>query len=280
MESSFNLKEYIRILGQELVSEFEKAGIMTHPAAVGAGREASAKQKLKQILPAGVGVGSGFVIDSFGHTSRQCDIILYEENFALRVCPNMDAENTYYNCESVIAVGEVKSVVTRKELEDSLDKLSIIKSLQRKDDGNSLRKYLSSQALMETFEKSRPYEPKNDAKKQIFTFLLCQSFNMTTEMIVSILKERCSEHWQYPNRMISTEGAYYGYLQLGNTIQILRGRKDATSLFNFVDNPLSFNYFILELLAFISNANTVALDYSPYLGVSLTSADLKEIEPL
>ena len=38
----------------------------------------------------------------------------------------MDAENTYYNCESVIAVGEVKSVVTRKELEDSLDKLSII----------------------------------------------------------------------------------------------------------------------------------------------------------
>ena len=280
MESSFNLKEYIRILGQELVSEFEKAGIMTHPAAVGAGREASAKQKLKQILPAGVGVGSGFVIDSFGHTSRQCDIILYEENFALRVRPNMDAENAYYNCESVIAVGEVKSVVTRQELEDSLDKLSIIKSLQRKDDGNSLRKYLSSQALMETFEKSRPYEPKNDAKKQIFTFLLCQSFNMTTEMIVSILKERCSEHWQYPNRMISTEGAYYGYLQLGNPIHILGGRKDATSLFNFVDNPLSFNYFILELLSFISNANTVALDYSPYLGVSLTSADLKEIEPL
>ncbi len=80
METSFNLKEYIKILGQELVSEFEKAGIMTHPGAVGAGRETSAKQKLKQILPAGVGVGSGFVIDSFGHTSRQCDIILYEEN--------------------------------------------------------------------------------------------------------------------------------------------------------------------------------------------------------
>lgn len=280
MESSFNLKEYIRILGRELVSEFEKAGIMTHPGAVGAGRETSAKQKLKQILPAGVGVGSGFVIDSFGHTSRQCDIILYEENFVLHVSPNLDAENTYYNCESVIAVGEVKSIVTRKELEDSLDKLSIIKSLQRKDDGNSLRKYLSSQALMESFEKSRPYEPKNDTKKQIFTFLLCQRFNMTTEMIVSVFKEKCPEDWLFPNRMISTEGAYYGYLQLGNPIHILGGRKDATSLFNFVDNPLSFNYFILELLSFISNANTVALDYSPYLGVNLTTADLKEIEPL
>lgn len=280
MESSFNLKEYIRILGRELVSEFEKAGIMTHPGAVGAGRETSAKQKLKQILPAGVGVGSGFVIDSYGQTSRQCDIILYEENFALRVSPNQDTENTYYNCESVIGVGEVKSVVTRREFEDAIDKLSFVKSLQRKDDGNSLRKYLSSQAIMETFEKSRPYEPKKDAKKQIFTFLLCQRFSMTTEMIVSVLKERCSEDWQYPNRMISTEGAYYGYLQLGNPIHILGGRKDATSLFNFVDNPLSFNYFILELLSFISNANTVALDYSPYLGVNLTSADLKEIEPL
>ncbi len=202
------------------------------------------------------------------------------ENFALRVSPNLDNENTYYNCESVIAVGEVKSVVTRKELEDSLDKLLIVKSLQRKDDGNSLRNYLSSQSIMETFEKSRPYEPKNDVRKQIFTFLLCQRFNMTTEMIVSVLKEKCSEDWLFPNRMISTEGAYYGYLQLGNPIQILRGRKDATSLFNFVDNPLSFNYFILELLSFICNANTVVLDYSPYLGVNLTYADLKEIEPL
>ena len=133
---------------------------------------------------------------------------------------------------------------------------------------------------METFEESRPYEPKNDAKKQIFTFLLCQRFNMTTEMIVSVLKERCSGDWQYPNRMISTEGAYYGYLQQGKPNQILCGRQGATSFFNFVDNPLSFNYFIYELLSFISAANTVVLDYRPYLGVKLAFTDLKEIEAL
>lgn len=280
MEESFNPQEFIRILGQELVSEFDKAGIMTHPGAVGAGRETSAKQKLKQILPAGVGVGSGFVIDSFGHTSRQCDIILYEENYALRFCPNSDTDNTYYNCESVIAVGEVKSVVTRKELEDSLEKLSIVKSLQRRDDGTSLRNYLSSQAIAETLKGSRPYEPSKDAKKQIFTFLLCQKFDIKTETIVAVLKEKCTADWLFPNRMISTNGAFYGYLQLGNPIHILTGRKDADSIFNFVDNPLSFNYFVFELLSFISRGNTVELNYSAYLGIDLNATDLKEVLPL
>ena len=47
----------------------------THLHAVGRGRKNSARIKLKNILPAGVGVGSGFVIDSYGNTSQQCDII-------------------------------------------------------------------------------------------------------------------------------------------------------------------------------------------------------------
>ena len=74
MENNFNQRLYIKYLGEELVSEFSRAGMMTQPGAIGSGREQSAKQKLKLILPAGVGIGSGFVIDSYGNTSKQCDI--------------------------------------------------------------------------------------------------------------------------------------------------------------------------------------------------------------
>ena len=63
------------------VFEFEKAGMTTHPHAVGSGRENSARMKLKNILPAGVGIGSGFVIDSYGNTSQQCDIMLFVTPF-------------------------------------------------------------------------------------------------------------------------------------------------------------------------------------------------------
>ena len=101
--------------------------------------------------------------------------LLYEENFALRFNPNNDINNIYYNCESVIAVGEVKSDVTKKELLDSIQKLRVVKSMQRRDDGRSFRKYFSSQAVDELLGSgTRDYKVKTSPLKQIYTFLLCK----------------------------------------------------------------------------------------------------------
>lgn len=54
MENNFDQRLYIKYLGEELISEFSRASMMTQPVAIGSGREQSAKQKLKLILPAGV----------------------------------------------------------------------------------------------------------------------------------------------------------------------------------------------------------------------------------
>ena len=51
MNNQFSTQEYVRMLGKELVFEFDKAGMTTHPHAVGSGRENSARMKLKNILP-------------------------------------------------------------------------------------------------------------------------------------------------------------------------------------------------------------------------------------
>ena len=64
MRKNFDTFEYVDDLGNDLVRDFEKAGKTTHPHSVGEGREKSAINKLKDILPSGIGVGSGFVIDS------------------------------------------------------------------------------------------------------------------------------------------------------------------------------------------------------------------------
>lgn len=284
MKKTFSPKEYIKFLGKELVSEFEKAGMTTHSHAVGGGRENSAREKLKSILPSGIGVGSGFVIDSFGNTSKQCDIILYEENYAMKFIINGDDSNAYYNCESVIAVGEIKSVASTKEVKDAIEKLSVIKKLKRQnDDGYNIRKYLTSTALRNSLgDEKALYDNTKDPMSQIYTFLLCQKINMKTENIINCMNSLCKNHYEYINKIVSTDGAYISYLDTRDSqeYKLLPSRIDATAAYNLIDNEYSFNYFIHDLINFVSHAITVPLNYVRYLSMPLKMSDLKEILPL
>lgn len=280
MNNQFSTQEYIRMLGKELVFEFDKAGMTTHPYAVGSGRENSARMKLKNILPVGVGIGSGFVIDSYGNTSQQCDIILYEENFAMKFTVNEDQANTYYNCESVIAVGEVKSVASMAEIKDAVKKLSKVNQLKRyNDDGYNYRKYLSSTAIRNSLgDEKIEYNSDSDTLKQIFTFLFCQELNAKTASIIKCMKEKCNKECEYINKILSTSGAYISFLDTQQDIaRVLPGRIGADSVFNMVDNQYAFNHFVHNLVDFIVHATTVPLDYGRYLSLPMQIEDLKEI---
>ena len=132
MDKTFDSAKFVRSVGVSLVAEFEQARSATTPELVASAMETAARQRLAQILPSGVGVGTGCVIDTYGNTSRQTDVILYERD----VCPafrlnDNDPKATYYPCEGVIAVGEIKSVIGKKELEDSFAKIASVKSLRR-----------------------------------------------------------------------------------------------------------------------------------------------------
>ena len=80
MEKGFDTYEYVKQLGEDLVTAFERSGKYgNHPVEIGTRKEESVIKKLEQILPDGIGIGSGFVIDSYGGISKQCDIVLYEK---------------------------------------------------------------------------------------------------------------------------------------------------------------------------------------------------------
>ncbi len=280
MEKSFDSKEYIRLLGEELVYEFDKAGMTTHPHSVGGGRENSARNKLKAVLPAGVGIGSGFVIDSYGNTSKQCDIILYEENFATKFVINDDLGNAYYNCECVIAVGEVKSDANRADIEDSIKKLATIKKLKRyNDNGYLTRKYLTSQVVTDTLgDEKIPYDNSRNQLAQIYTFLICKQLCVSTKIVLEIMKEHCKEAYEYPNRIVSTDGSLIGFLDATNPrhLRIRAGRIDATKLYSMKDNKGVFAHFLDDLLQFITNATSVPLNYRRYLCDPLEYEEISE----
>lgn len=131
MEDTFDPIAYANSIGKDLVSAFENAGLATTPGLVGEAREKAARNQLEHILPAGIAVGSGCVIDSYGKTSKQMDVVLYEKN----ICPvysiNDTPETTYYPCEGVVAVGEIKSSLNSYELENIFLKMESVKQLKR-----------------------------------------------------------------------------------------------------------------------------------------------------
>lgn len=131
MEENFDPITYANFVGQELVLSFDKASLGTTSVLVGSAKEQPVRSKLEHILPTGIAVGSGCVIDSYGETSKQMDVVLYEKN----ICPvysiNDTPETTYYPCEGVVAVGEIKSSLNSDELEDIFDKIESVKRLRR-----------------------------------------------------------------------------------------------------------------------------------------------------
>ena len=131
MDRNFDPDAFIRRIGERLVDEFEDARAGTTPSTVGSAAEQPVRDQLEQVLPTGIGVGEGFVIDSYGGTSRQQDVILYERD----ICPvfsiNRTPQTTYYPCEGVIAVGEIKSVLDRNSLQDAFETVASVKRLRR-----------------------------------------------------------------------------------------------------------------------------------------------------
>lgn len=264
MVDTFNSEEYIRTLGIELVNDFAKAGKSTHPCSVGSGREKALMNKLKSILPHGVGVGSGFVFDSYGNTSAQCDLIIYEEEYALKFIINEDENYAYYNCENVIAVGEVKSDATLTAFEDAFTKLKRIKELIRYKENpsdNSYRNYLSNLDICSV--EAQKYDPKNKLLDQIFTFVLSKSIKTPLESIAKKAREIFCEKYKYVNLILPIEGRAITYLNFANK-NIIDGALNA-DFFAELDDDCGFNFFIMRLMYHILNGRSVSLKPERYI---------------
>lgn len=184
MDTSFDSAKFVTSAGCDLVDEFEKARGSTTPELVASAMETAARRHLEQILPRGVAVGTGCVIDTYGNTSKQTDIVLYEQS----ICPifrvNNDPKATYYPCEGVIAVGEIKSVIGKKELKDSFEKIASVKALKRNfehpeyhdSEGKRLfgyRKYGEmAGAIRNDIISNINYAPNNAEGSKIYGFIL------------------------------------------------------------------------------------------------------------
>lgn len=218
MDNSFNPDEFIRRIGQRLVSEFRDAKAGTTPSTVGSAMEQPVRDQLEQILPRGVAVGEGFVIDSHGGTSQQQDVILYEHD----ICPvfsiNKTPQTTYYPCEGVIAVGEIKSRLDRNSLEDAFEKIASVKALRR----HTVADFMPHPTTGEQIPLKRNYlsphgnssiilvneGPEQEERHQVFGFVLAGESRLKRDSLLARFTELSvgMDESLVPNLLLTLDG--------------------------------------------------------------------------
>lgn len=264
MTQTFNPAGFISDLAQELVSQFGQGSHATTPGLKGSSREVPVRNKLERLLPPSVAVGSGCIIDSYGNTSSQIDIVLYEKNICPSFCVNDDPSSTYYPCEGVIAVGEIKSTAGSKEISDAFNKIRSVKKLKRysiEQDGLNgqtacFRKYGSSVVMQGA--KKESYSQDNKRTDQVFGFMLTGNFSNKPETICNHFNDQYGKitSQEAPNIMISLSNGMITYIDRdASTVRL--SPHNATGIY-YADNfSHGFEYLLYCLYDIVKNGRTV-----------------------
>lgn len=255
---NFKSVNYVNSTLKRLIFEFGEAAYAGTPGLIGSAREHPARKYLERILPGTSAVGSGIVIDSYNGLSKQQDIIIYERDFCPVFTINDSSESTYYPCEGVIAVGEVKSDLGVKELEDAFEKIASAKRLKRHriQDNVPFRRYGSANTI-ETHEVE--FEPEKKELDQIFGFILCDNFALKNETLLKKISELWKKYQpnERPKVIISLNS---GFLYFGNNIdeRMLSNSKIAVKNVIFCDDSEEgFLLLIRRLRELVVSGRTV-----------------------
>lgn len=265
MDATFSPSEFLKYLADELINNFARASAATTPGLVGGAREVEVRRKLEMILPGTVAVATGCVIDSDGLTSNQADVVIYERDNCPVFSINGAPEATYIPCEGVVAVGEVKSDLGTKELRDSVAKIRKIKSLRRAMlDATRYRHY--GTALVVQGAPSQAYDPVTKPFDQIYGFVLCQRFALSTETLVKNYAAICSEAAPHlaPSIVVSLSDGIMMFADEKGAL--LRNAVGATQVALFPHPSGDFQYLLSEVVHACHHGRTThVLPHSRYL---------------
>lgn len=119
--------DWARSVQSRLNYEYEASkSVLTHGSVLGAIREGVIRDILSRFLPRSVEIGTGQVVDIMGELSGQVDIIVARDTTPVfRFEGNMSA----FLAETVLATIEVKSMLYREKLHESLENSKSVKEL-------------------------------------------------------------------------------------------------------------------------------------------------------
>jgi hypothetical protein len=119
---------------EEAVARLTAAEVISHSGERGMAREEILRQYLREIVPSGYEVSTGFVIDAAGGQSKQQDLIIvrrdYHPHFKIGAAH-------FFPVEAVSAVVEVKSTLNAATIKQAIENARSVKELDRTAGGRN-----------------------------------------------------------------------------------------------------------------------------------------------
>lgn len=168
-KNNFQLTKLLTLAGDRMKSDLQTR-LIDHPGELGADREEVVRSFLRAYLPKRFEISTGFVFDANGAVSKQVDVIIADSFVGAHF--ETVGSTRYFPCESVVAVGQIKSSLTSEQkLNEALDNLESVKSLDRSACGKAFdTRY------------NEAIDPASNYLHQIFSFVLVtgRSISKTT----------------------------------------------------------------------------------------------------
>ena len=186
----------------------EKSKKLIHPGEFGVYREKVVKDFLKFFIPQNLEIGSGFIISQNDEVSSQCDIVIFDKS----ITPLIQSSElqTFYPAETVVGIGEIKSVMSKTELADAVRKLAKIKKIKSDIQHPNIHS-----------KRDFGFDPKTVIYDSIFTFIICEKFSFKLDDDIEIyLNEIYAgvDDWHRHNLILSLEDGLILYnLKQGET---------------------------------------------------------------
>lgn len=181
----------------------EETKRLRHSGEFGIYREKITHDFLKYIIPQKFSFGNGFIISNNDEVSTQCDIIMFDRSITPLI--QSSEHQTFYPVETVVAVGEVKSTLSKTEFVTAINKLSKIKKIKSQ---------LKSPTFYSRRDNLGSFDPQNVLYDGIFTFIICEKLNFKLEDIENELNEMYEKdvnHWNRHNLILSIEDGLFHY---------------------------------------------------------------------
>jgi hypothetical protein len=247
---------------------------LIHPGEFGIYREKICKEFLKSIVPSKFLFGTGFVINTFNEVSSQCDIIIYDVQNTPLI--QDDKLQTFYPIETVVAIGEIKSKLSKTNFIETLKKLAKIKKM-RENIKNPVILHPSQNTL-------RGYTPKNHPYDQIVTFLICEKLEFNYENLVN---EFDSIYGDFPpslrhNLILSIDDGLICYYDGNKTIGYpIFANKSCKNRITFADSRYPyFKLFASYMFLATSSASILYPEITDYMGSILGGFKITEKDEL
>jgi hypothetical protein len=267
------LSSTFRSISSAFAIEFDElCREISHNQTSGEAREYALVSLLRKYLPLRVGIERGFVIDARGGESKQIDVVIYDKT----VGTVFEVSGVkYFPCETVIAVGEVKSDIdSSTKLLDALNKLRSVKSLDRTNNGTN--KLITGPGL--SINGIR-FDPSTIHRDQIFGFIFTSS-SMLKETLISHIQQynASNPRQQWMNLFCDCRNFLISYERPG---ALYPSAMDATYLYctEEIEKPDLLLLFYCILANFVDEAHVARPNYFAYGSISETKASFHELFP-